>query len=48
MRVFAFCATTPAQRLRDAGAHAVFAEMRELPGLLQPAGAPDAADPARP
>ncbi len=45
MRVFGFCASTPAHRLRDAGAHAVFAEMRELPDLLQPAAA--SAAPAR-
>jgi HAD superfamily hydrolase (TIGR01509 family) len=34
MRVFGFCAHTPAERLRQAGAHAVFEEMRVLPRLL--------------
>jgi HAD superfamily hydrolase (TIGR01509 family) len=35
MRVFGFCANTPQHRLTEAGAHEVFSEMRQLPGLLQ-------------
>jgi HAD superfamily hydrolase (TIGR01509 family) len=38
MRVLGFCAHTPAQRLREAGAHALFQEMRLLPGLLSKGG----------
>ena len=34
MHVFGFCAHTPAQRLTQAGAHAVFDDMRVLPQLL--------------
>ena len=34
MRVLGFCAATPADRLREAGAHALFADMRRLPDLL--------------
>ncbi len=44
MQVFGFCANTPAHRLRAAGAHTLFADMRELPRLLAAAGA---ASPAR-
>ena len=44
MQVFGFCANTPAHRLRTAGAHTLFADMRELPRLLAAAGA---AQPAR-
>ena len=47
MQVFGFCAHTPAHRLRAAGAHRLFADMRELPRLLQRAGAVDAIRPAR-
>ena len=35
MRVFGFCAHTPAQRLREAGAHELFDRMQALPLLLQ-------------
>ena len=35
MRVFGFAAITPAQRLVDAGAHATFGTMRELPALIE-------------
>lgn len=35
MRVFGFSANTPQHRLKEAGAHHVFSEMRRLPGLLQ-------------
>ena len=35
MHAFGFAANTPAHRLRDAGAHHVFSEMRQLPELLQ-------------
>ncbi len=34
MTVLGYAALTPAQRLRDAGAHVVFDDMRHLPGLL--------------
>ena len=34
MHVLGFCANTPEHRLKEAGAHAVFAEMRLLPELL--------------
>jgi len=34
MTVFAYAALTPAQRLRDAGAHFIFDNMRQLPALL--------------
>jgi HAD superfamily hydrolase (TIGR01509 family) len=34
MTVFGYCALTPAQRLREAGAHQIFKHMRELPALL--------------
>jgi len=37
MYVFGFCANTPEHRLRDAGAHEVFSEMRQLPELLMAA-----------
>ena len=51
MRVFGFSAHTPAQRLTQAGAHAVFEEMRLLPQMLlnvaQQAGAGDATQAAR-
>jgi HAD superfamily hydrolase (TIGR01509 family) len=40
MRAFGFAANTPAHRLREAGAHVVFSEMRELLSLITlPAGA---------
>lgn len=35
MRVFGFCADTPQHKLRASGAHDVFSDMRQLPGLLQ-------------
>jgi HAD superfamily hydrolase (TIGR01509 family) len=35
MRVFGFSANTPQHRLREAGAHHVFSDMRQLTGLLQ-------------
>jgi HAD superfamily hydrolase (TIGR01509 family) len=35
MRVFGFCAHTPAQRLCEAGAHELFDRMQALPLLLQ-------------
>lgn len=38
MRVFGFSANTPQHRLTEAGAHCVFSEMRQLPGLLQNRG----------
>lgn len=38
MRVLGYAAMTPAARLRDAGAHAVFERMADLPALLQHAG----------
>lgn len=34
MKVFGFAADTPAHRLREAGAHAVFSRMGDLTGLL--------------
>lgn len=34
MRVFGFSANTPEHRLRQAGAHTVFSDMRDLPDLL--------------
>jgi HAD superfamily hydrolase (TIGR01509 family) len=34
MTVFGYCALTPPGRLLDAGAHRVFSNMKELPGLL--------------
>jgi HAD superfamily hydrolase (TIGR01509 family) len=34
MSVFGYCALTPEQRLREAGARQVFKHMRELPALL--------------
>jgi HAD superfamily hydrolase (TIGR01509 family) len=34
MTVFGYCALTPEQRLRAAGAHTTFRHMRELPALL--------------
>lgn len=34
MRTLGFAANTPAQRLLDAGAHAVFTDMRQLPGFF--------------
>jgi HAD superfamily hydrolase (TIGR01509 family) len=34
MTVFGYCAITPEQKLRDAGASTTFTHMRELPGLL--------------
>lgn len=34
MYVLGFCANTPEHRLRDAGAHELFSEMRQLSGLL--------------
>jgi len=37
MHVLGFSANTPEHRLREAGAHEVFAEMRQLPALLSPA-----------
>ena len=37
MHVLGFCAYTPADRLKNAGAHLVFEEMRLLPALLQDA-----------
>lgn len=35
MRVFGFAANTPAHRLEQAGAHELFSEMAQLPGLLR-------------
>lgn len=35
MHVFGFCANTPEHRLKAAGAHAVFSDMRVLPELVQ-------------
>jgi beta-phosphoglucomutase-like phosphatase (HAD superfamily) len=35
MCVFGFSANTPQHRLKAAGAHCVFSEMRQLPALLQ-------------
>lgn len=35
MRVFGYCANTPRQRLQDAGAHHLFADMRRFPALVQ-------------
>lgn len=35
MHVYGFSANTPEHKLSDAGAHHVFSEMRQLPGLLQ-------------
>ena len=35
MTVFGFCAHTPAERLRDAGAHFTFTDMRTLPQSLR-------------
>jgi len=40
MTVLAYAALTPAQRLRDAGAHIIFDDMLELPALLA-RGRPD-------
>ncbi|PXX43042.1 HAD family hydrolase [Undibacterium pigrum] len=40
MTVLAYAALTPAQRLRDAGAHIIFGDMLELPALLA-GGKPD-------
>jgi HAD superfamily hydrolase (TIGR01509 family) len=40
MHVLGFCAHTPASRLREAGAHAVYEEMHLLPKLLQDATQP--------
>lgn len=34
MTVFGFAAQTPAQQLRDAGAHVIFTDMAQLPDLL--------------
>jgi HAD superfamily hydrolase (TIGR01509 family) len=34
MTVFGYCAQTPQQRLREAGAHRIFTHMHELPALL--------------
>ncbi|MBX3061197.1 MAG: HAD family phosphatase [Anaerolineae bacterium] len=34
MTVFGYAAATPAQQLKEAGAHVVFADMAELPALL--------------
>jgi HAD superfamily hydrolase (TIGR01509 family) len=34
MTVFGFAALMPARRLREAGAHAIFDDMRTLPGLI--------------
>ncbi len=34
MTVFAYAALTPARRLREAGAHVIFDDMRKLPSLL--------------
>lgn len=34
MTVLGFCANTPAHRLRAAGAHPLFDDMRDLPGLI--------------
>jgi HAD superfamily hydrolase (TIGR01509 family) len=44
MYVFGFCANTPAYRLKEAGAHEVFSEMRLFPGLLNAAQPSVAAD----
>lgn len=41
MTVFGFAALMPARRLREAGAHAVFDDMHELPGMID-AGRPAA------
>ena len=35
MHVLGFCADTPARRLRAAGAHEIFSDMRLLPALLE-------------
>lgn len=35
MRVFGFCAFTPVDRLVDAGAHATFSAMHELPAMIE-------------
>jgi HAD superfamily hydrolase (TIGR01509 family) len=35
MTVFGFCAHTPAEKLREAGAHCTFTDMRALPDLLR-------------
>ena len=40
MHVLGFCANTPEHRLKAAGAHAVFSDMRVLPELLQRADEP--------
>ena len=40
MYVLGFCANTPDYRLKEAGADAVFADMRLLPALLQSASQP--------
>jgi beta-phosphoglucomutase-like phosphatase (HAD superfamily) len=37
MHVLGFCAHTPASRLKEAGAHAVYEEMHLLPKLLHDA-----------
>lgn len=44
MYVLGFCTNTPERRLRDAGAHEVFSEMRQLSGLLSDAQPRVAAD----
>jgi len=43
MHVLGFCANTPENRLKEAGADAVFAEMRLLPALLRSAVQPSVA-----
>ena len=35
MHVFGFCVNTPEHRLRDAGAHVIFSDMRQLTRLLR-------------
>jgi len=40
MHVLGFCANTPENRLKEAGADAVFADMRLLPALLRSAAQP--------
>lgn len=37
MKVMGYCAHTPAHRLREAGAHPLFKDMRDLPGLISSA-----------
>lgn len=41
MTVFGFAALMPARRLREAGAHAVFGDMRELPAMIDAAQSGD-------